>query len=84
MKVETVRYKVIKGEILGTFQEDVNRMLRTGWELHGGLSVNNSTFYQAVKRVEYFHRMMVVNNWEVVEDQMLEEKQELWKELAQI
>jgi hypothetical protein len=47
---KTYKYEVVASSYPATFQLTVEAYLNEGWELVGGVSHDNGTYYQAVKK----------------------------------
>ena len=49
-RVVCQQYKVVVSMHVAELQDTVNRLLSLGWQITGGLTVNDSYFYQAMIR----------------------------------
>ncbi|AJT61107.1 hypothetical protein AVU32_gp266 [Vibrio phage ValKK3] len=48
MQTDYIKYKVVHGNNSRTFEEEVQKLLNEGWELHGSLQVDGFYLYQSL------------------------------------
>lgn len=45
-----MEYKVVYAETVSNLEQEINKMLKAGWHVQGGLTLQMGIFYQALSR----------------------------------